>query len=161
METAMTRIHPPLAAAPRASWPRRALCLLLAVQLGLPLQSTAATINFAQQPMASTTATVVKPNLMFVLDDSGSMDWDYTPDYVNDSAKCFDSGDDNSSNGSIADSRDTCFVGMPPYMSPDFNKAYYSPEIVYKAGVNADGSSKGDQTNLASVATDPYGRQQT
>lgn len=156
----MTRIHPPLAAAPRASWPRRALCLLLAVQLGLPLQSTAATINFAQQPMASTTATVVKPNLMFVLDDSGSMDQDYTPDYVNDSAKCFDSGDDNSSNGSIADSRDTCVVGMPPYMSPDFNKAYYSPEIVYKAGVNADGSSKGDQTNLASVATDPYGKQQ-
>ena len=154
----MTRIHPPLAAAPRASWPRRALCLLLAFQLGLPLESMAATISFAQQPMASATATVVKPNLMFVLDDSGSMDWDYTPDYVNDSAKCFDSGDDDS--GAITGTRDTCLVGMPPYMSPDFNKTYYSPEIVYKAGVNADGSSKGDQTNLASVATDPYGRQQ-
>jgi hypothetical protein len=139
---------------------RRALCFLLAWQLALPLQGIAGTISFATQPMASTTATVVKPNLLFVLDDSGSMAQDYTPDYVNDSEKCFDSGDDYSSNGLITDGRDACVVGMPPYMSPDFNKAYYSPDILYTAGVNADGSSKGDQSNLSSVATDPYGRQQ-
>ena len=36
-------------------------------------------VELATSPMASSTTTTVKPNLMFVLDDSGSMDWDYLP----------------------------------------------------------------------------------
>lgn len=137
---------------------RRALCFVLAFQLGLPLHSLAATISFATQPMASTTASVVKPNLLFILDDSGSMGWDYMPDYIDDSAKCVDAGDDDS--GAITGTRDNCKVGDVPYMSPDFNKIYYNPETVYTAGVNSDGTSKGDQSNLTSVQTDPYGKQQ-
>jgi len=33
-----------------------------------------------------TSAKDIKPNVMFVLDDSGSMDWDYMPDWANDNS---------------------------------------------------------------------------
>ena len=39
---------------------------------------TATTACLSNQPIMSTS--VVKPNLMFILDNSGSMDWDYMPD---------------------------------------------------------------------------------
>lgn len=147
----------PLAVPALRDFIRRGLCVVLAFQLGLPLHSIAATISFATQPMATTTASVVKPNLMFILDDSGSMGWDYMPDYLDDSAKCFDAGDDSS--GTIDGGRDSCKVGDVPYMTPDFNRIYYNPGTVYTAGVNADGSSKGDQSDLTNVQTDPYGEQ--
>lgn len=75
--------------------------------------------------MASGSATI-KHNLMFTLDDSGSMQQDYTPDYINDSM-CFDSKDDN---GSISNSLKPCMPGDPLFMSPDFNTQYYNPDIL-------------------------------
>ncbi|MFN9745285.1 MAG: hypothetical protein ACK57B_06540, partial [Betaproteobacteria bacterium] len=36
----------------------------------------ASTVDISSAPLANVTASVVKPNLMFILDDSGSMDWD-------------------------------------------------------------------------------------
>lgn len=47
----------------------------------------AAVITLATSPLANSTTEVVRPNLMYVLDDSGSMDWEFTPDYINDSGK--------------------------------------------------------------------------
>jgi type IV pilus assembly protein PilY1 len=147
-------------AVPPSPWLRlrQGLCLLLAFQLGLPLQSLAATINFATQPMATTTASVVKPNLLFVLDDSGSMGWDFMPDFVDDDGRCFDAGNKDG-DPSISGGRDSCKMGDPPYTSPDFNKIYYNPATVYVSGVDANGVSKGDQTDLTNVQTDPYGQQ--
>ncbi len=42
--------------------------------------ATAAVTDLADKPLASGTTGDVKPNIMFVLDDSGSMDWEYMPD---------------------------------------------------------------------------------
>lgn len=124
-------------------------------------------LNISQVPLAKASSATVKPNVMFILDDSGSMAWDYLPDYVRDDASdnarppmCFDAGDDSGGDGNIGGGWDYCKVGDPPYMSPDFNAGYYNPEVVYQAGVNADGSSMGDQSDLTSVKTDPYGQQQ-
>jgi hypothetical protein len=64
---------------------------------------------------------------MFMLDDSGSMGWNYTPDYVND-AMCYDYKDGDNSLGTALQN---CVVGDPLYMSPDFNSQYYNPEIRY------------------------------
>ncbi len=86
--------------------------------------------------MASGSATI-KHNLMFTLDDSGSMQQDYTPDYINDSM-CFDSKDDN---GSISNSLKPCMPGDPLFMSPDFNTQYYNPDIRYDPPKKADHSS--------------------
>lgn len=42
----------------------------------------AALTDIASAPMASSSSTVVKPNIMFILDDSGSMGWTHLPDSV-------------------------------------------------------------------------------
>jgi type IV pilus assembly protein PilY1 len=128
--------------------------------------------DIANEPL-SQAASGVRPNIMFILDDSGSMAWDYSPDYINDSqgsgstpsttAACFDSGNDDS--GAITGLPDACDVGDPPYMSSDFNRQYYNPSIYYRPAANSDGSDKtnmnaANTSNWTAVATDPYGRQQ-
>lgn len=144
----------------------------VAVAAALVVLRTAhgANTDIANEPL-SQAASGVQPNVMFILDASGSMDWDYSPDYVDDgqsffgsgTASCFDSGDDDS--GAITGNPDACRVGDPPYMSPDFNRQYYNPAIFYRPGVNADGSEKtnmnaANTSNWTAVSTDPYGQQQ-
>lgn len=63
---------------------RKSIAWLLIFLLSYGNLAQAATLNLAATPLAATTTTVVRPNLMYVLDDSGSMGWDYTPDYIND-----------------------------------------------------------------------------
>ncbi|TSA14004.1 MAG: hypothetical protein D4R74_09110 [Betaproteobacteria bacterium] len=107
----------------------------------------AATTDIATVPVLNVTGTgSIKPNIMLMLDDSGSMGWDYTPDYVNDNGKCFDGG--------------SCGIGYPPYFAPEFNYQYYSPDILYSPGVTSTGTSFGAQTTFTAVKTDPYGVQQ-
>ncbi|TCV88957.1 pilus assembly protein [Sulfurirhabdus autotrophica] len=60
--------------------------LALAASLALPLYSFAATVNLATEPLTkSTSGAKVLPNILFILDDSGSMDWNYLPDWANSS----------------------------------------------------------------------------
>ena len=63
---------------------RRILSVVLAVQLGWMAPLHADTVALATAPLASSTTTVVKPNLLFVMDNSGSMSQDYTPDWLGD-----------------------------------------------------------------------------
>lgn len=63
---------------------RRIIAWLLMVLLSYGQAIQAASLTLASTPLAATTTSVVRPNLMYVLDDSGSMSWDYTPDYIND-----------------------------------------------------------------------------
>lgn len=42
----------------------------------------AAAPDLADKPLASGTSGEVKPNVMFILDDSGSMGWTHLPDHV-------------------------------------------------------------------------------
>ncbi len=66
----------------QAWYPARAALLLVAA-LGLGANALAAPTDIAQVPLVTSSATLVKPNLMFVLDDSGSMDRAYMPDDAN------------------------------------------------------------------------------
>lgn len=149
--------------------------LMLAAVMVLPLSAVSATVNLATVPLATATTTNVLPNLMFILDNSGSMGQDYTPDYISDiwsspatnDKQCRDSGDDDSgtvysgpANGSTR-VLDLCVVGDVPYMNSDMNSQYYNPAIRYVPGVNADGTSKPSQTNPANVLTDAYNKQNT
>src|SRR5687767_14897440 len=79
-------------------------------------------LTISTDPLGTGT-TSIKPNVMFILDDSSSMGRDYMPDYVNDThnpttstAACYDSGDDSS--GTITGNPDPCLFGDPPYNSP-------------------------------------------
>ncbi len=64
-----------LAAKPMAA----VLCAVFGLA-GLAFDAAAATTDISSTPMVTTAPNAVKPNVMFILDDSGSMDRDYMPD---------------------------------------------------------------------------------
>jgi type IV pilus assembly protein PilY1 len=65
--------------------PRNVLCLLaFCAGFALSLPAFSATVDLSKVPLANSTTTSVLPNLMFILDNSGSIEQDYTPDYIND-----------------------------------------------------------------------------
>jgi type IV pilus assembly protein PilY1 len=59
-----------------------------AFALGTPLLAHGALLTISQLPLAKSRSADVRPNLMFILDNSGSMGWDYLPDYIDDSSGC-------------------------------------------------------------------------
>lgn len=63
---------------------RQLLSLALAASLASPLHALADSVALATAPLATSTTSTVKPNVMFIIDDSGSMDWDYLPDWASD-----------------------------------------------------------------------------
>jgi len=152
--------------------------LLLCAALALPAISYAALVALANSPLTNATTTNVLPNLMFIMDNSGSMGQDYTPDWIMEynmrnapwtydgewnapAAKernCRDSADDDGLINPDMDSMDMCVVGDVPFMASAINSQYYNPEIRYLPGVNANGSSKASQTEPTSVLLDGYGK---
>ena len=83
--------------------------------LGLSVNALAA--QTADQPLSTLSIGDAKPNVMFVIDDSGSMAWSFMPDST-------------SSN-----------KGKPSYRNAQCNTVYYNPSTVYAAPVKAAGSS--------------------
>ena len=74
--------------------------------------------DIASTPMASDSSSAVKPNLMFILDDSGSMGWNYLPDVAGN----FDSNEYGS-------------------RSKHCNGLAYNPGTTYTPPVDATGAS--------------------
>ena len=81
------------------------------------LAAQAAVTDIANVPIASSPSTSVKPNVMFVLDDSGSMSWTYMPDAADD------------------------FRGAYGYASSHCNSAYYDPTVKYLPPLDSTGRS--------------------
>lgn len=82
-------------------------------------QSASAALTLSQVPLFLSNS--VEPNIVFVLDDSGSMNRGYIPDDLN-----------NNDNGTSARAH-----------SSDFNPMYYDPAISYLTPVDQDGVSLG------------------
>jgi type IV pilus assembly protein PilY1 len=80
-----------------------------------------AVTDISNAPMVTSTTTEVLPNLMFVLDDSGSMGWAHMPDDAQN------------------------FAGSG-YASNQCNGVYYDPGITYKPPVYSSGASYADAT---------------
>ncbi|MGE4111070.1 MAG: pilus assembly protein, partial [Burkholderiales bacterium] len=87
-----------------------------------PAASQAALTDIADVPLASSSTTVVKPNILFTLDDSGSMGRLYMPDEI--SGK----------------------TGTTGFKSHLCNTIYYNPAINYVAPKNADGTDFANAT---------------
>ena len=83
----------------------------------VPIVAQAAPLILATKPLAVTTSNPIKPNILFVLDNSGSMSWTHMPDKVQD------------------------FVGAYGYQSEQCNGVYYDPTITYKPPIYADETS--------------------
>lgn len=126
---------------------------LLALALGYTLIATptgigAAETPLADIPLANATTENILPNIYFILDNSGSMDWDYMPDYVNGSY-CRSTGT----------SLTSCTNGDAPYYLSAFNRVYYNPMVNYTPPKNADNSDKTNYTTWTNVPYDGYGIQ--
>lgn len=129
----------------------RRLPLSLALAISMLLHPVvAAETKLSDIPLANAATVSILPNIYFILDDSGSMGWDYMPDYVNGSY-C----------RGIGSNLVNCDPGDPPFYTSSFNRVYYNPMINYTPPINADGSSKTSYTTWTSVPRDGYGIQST
>ena len=91
--------------------------------LGASFCASAATADIANAPLASASSTVVKPNVMFILDDSGSMSWGYLPD--------------STASSTLLPTRNC-------YKNSSYNRIYYDPNTTYTPPVNSAGTSLGN-----------------
>lgn len=103
---------------------RRFLLIGLLAGIALPLPALAASLSLATQPLATSTTSTVQPNVLLVLDNSGSMDWDHMPD-------------DSSDGGSAV----TFSYGYYGLRSSQCNQVYYDPTITYQTPVDATGTA--------------------
>lgn len=105
------------------------LFLLVSILLMLGLSEWAVAdsptgpISLATSPLATSTNSLVDPNVLFVLDNSGSMDWSHMPD---------DAGDA----GSSVSFNFGYFGGR----SSQCNQVYYDPTFTYTPPFKADGT---------------------
>ena len=109
--------------------PYHLLTLMLTVGLALPLPTLAAPVALATSPLATSTTSTVKPNLMFVLDNSLSMEWDHMPD---------DDGDPGSAV--------TFNFGYYGLRSGQCNQVYYNPATTYLPPIDATGTNYTDSS---------------
>jgi hypothetical protein len=149
-----------IVARPRAC--TRILAATLAATLALqPLAVNAAAIleTLAEVPIQGLNP--VKPNIMFTMDDSGSMGWDFLPDYVAGSQRhralprrhpvrrC-----DVAPGGGYTFSQYD-----PPVRSANYNAAFYDPSAFYRAGKKSDGTDlpcEGSDTTCGAPWTAVY-----
>lgn len=120
-------------------------------------QPSAQLADLSDVPLASAPSTTVLPNLMYILDDSGSMAWDYMPDnvYSLSSGTNISNCKSYSTTASTSFSQVQCNNGEPPYYASAFNQVYYNPSITYSAGIDSAGTSLGDQA-ISSAKLDAY-----
>lgn len=122
----------------------------------LALAAGAATLDLSTVPLTTATNTAVKPNLMFILDNSGSMEWNYMPDWVTSEQG---GGNTNYCKGSTGGTADTqCAERLPPFYATSFNGAYYNPETTYYPPKNYDGTQKTSYDGNSNVPYDGYGK---
>lgn len=109
--------------------------------LGSALPAAADPTSISTLPLLNISGSgAVKPNLMLLYDNSGSMNYTHTPDYVANADTC-------RAGSTIADGTRGCTIGDPPYASSDFNRQYYNPKTRYRPPVQANGNAYREMTS--------------
>jgi len=137
--------------------PRLARLLVVALTLLCgALSASADPVGISSAPLLNVSgSSTVKPNLMLLYDNSGSMNFNYTPDYVGNPETC-------RAQSTMARGQRACVIGDPPFASADFNRQYYDPKVRYLPPVRANGTSYASMTRAntngwVAVANDAYG----
>lgn len=167
--------------------PRHLIRAALAVLLtSVAPWCAAAVTDVSQSPLIVASPDAVKANLLFILDDSGSMNFDFLPDHINGDGYpnprlCRSSGATPANSGSF---NNTCCIGgsdsaacwtgaapfslrgQAPFLAAGFNGLAYDPKVHYKPPVKADGTDWPSQTSAATagwtvVKNDAYNIQNT
>lgn len=102
---------------------RSAIAYVLLGLAPITLTQTLASTDIATAPLVTASSSSVKPNILYILDDSGSMASRFMPDEAN-------------------EFRQTEYG----YTSSQCNGVYYDPSIKYIAPVKADGTSYPDSS---------------
>ena len=110
---------------------RAASCGLLAALAATSLVATAAQTQIATEPLANKTSVDVKPNILFMLDTSGSMVQSHVPDQAGGVVPVPVPSTLSNTIGNLNT------VG---YRSNSCNPLYYNPNSVYAPPKNADGT---------------------
>lgn len=138
-----------------------ALALALGIAGGI---SNAEVTDLGTSPLAQSSSTNVLPNLMFTLDASGSMGWDFLGDnvdpiqsFITFSSASANTGKSRCNNSTCSSISTRAVRGDPPYYSNQFNGVFYNPQITYKPGRNADGTCRTiyDNNNFTSYLDCP------
>jgi type IV pilus assembly protein PilY1 len=121
----------------------------------------AAVTDISNAPLSSASSLTIKPNLMLMLDSTGSMNFDALPDaaetqqggserkYWSMSFNCKWRADSTGFMGNFCDRVD------PPFGASDFNGLYYNPQIWYKPALKGDLTSYPPASPTA-AACDPF-----
>ena len=111
--------------------------LVALLAAALPLRALPGTTDLSSVPLptyATGSSVDVKPNILMVLDDSGSMDWDYLPDWANDRPPNYNQLPDRM------------------YRNSSFNGVGYNPAIVYLPPVTFTSGGAKDTGTYPSMA---------
>ncbi len=123
---------------------RRAIAALVALALSIgPLApgAYAAQTVLTDQPIAAKVA--AKPNIIYTLDDSGSMTLNYIPDYVSGTNPVnTPPGYCRHPNGTTVTACNTDYLrGLDePMFASEFNRLYYNPNVNYEPPVDGAGN---------------------
>ncbi|HEY5994759.1 MAG TPA: PilC/PilY family type IV pilus protein [Gallionellaceae bacterium] len=120
-------------------------------------QAWAGLTDLATAPLATSSGTSVRPNILFTLDNSGSMAWDFLPDYT---------GGGMGTSFPHCKPNTRCTNGLPPFQANYYNGLAYNPSNTYGPPYNFDGTFKpsmnaANTTNWTLVKQDGYGVQAT
>lgn len=137
----INRRKPAAVRPPHTSRPAAILCGFLAAVLGLPVHSA---VNIPEIPLQAGSA--VPPNIMFVLDDSGSMHWELMPDERIASSAFFMFPRGNSVYGSTDyENRVVSFVDTNARSvysrASNWNSSFYDPTIEYIPWADSSGAT--------------------
>jgi hypothetical protein len=93
--------------------------------------------DISSNPLTYSLSSQVKPNLMFVVDDSGSMASRFMPEHVDganiDKTRC-------SNTNSNCSTTTNGIEGNPPWYATQFNALYYNPQVRYTPAVDSAGT---------------------
>ena len=102
----------------------------LALALGFMASAPALATDISTVPLntySAPTSTDVKPNVLFILDDSGSMDWDFMPDWACTSASIQNSSCSNVGQTPASTSNKSEYM----FKNASYNGIYYNPAVTY------------------------------
>ncbi len=111
----------------------------------LAAQPAFAQVTISQLPLASAGGNNIVPNLLFTLDNSGSMAWQFVPDYVDPGTVIAVTGTNSSPNNpcmSTSTGSNLCVEGDPGYSAGGefaMNGVGYDPNFSYLAGIDSNG----------------------
>ncbi len=105
------------------------LALLTSLMLSLP--AMADNVRLVNKPLVESTTSDVLPNLMYILDNSGSMNQNYTPDWANSATRQL-------------------------FRNAAYNTQYYNPTIRYLPASDFAGVDMPSYTDPALVRTDGF-----